>query len=810
MFKKISLLFAASAVSLIVGAANTVNLAGYEFGVDTVFHATVGPGTTQTSLHLHRLDSPQLLRVFYLTVDMKNPVVTFETTIAGNKLSGGATIPNQAEAHNSAEQNFFAGINTDFFITSGTATNGVSKVGAPVHAAIAQGEIYKTTNGSSAWPNFFFDETGKPVIGAVNFSKGTAEANGKTVALNVINNGMAGNGVTLFTPKYYGVMEQPGAAGSCAEVTLKKIEGPITAGKTAKFEVTSAVSSTGNKEYSGEEYIIAGKGDGKTFVEGLKIGDVVTVTPRAFVGDKEVFPMHLCTGNPHILKDGITLESEGDRGDASARHPRSSIGFNSDMTKFVMMVIDGRSAVSAGVHTMELADMMKYAGATDAVNVDGGGSSTLYTDALGVRNATSDGHARAVASGLFAVANVPQDETITEIRFVEWAMQFPKYGIYTPKFYGYNKYGVLVDTDVKGVTLSCDSKIGEIINDGATFYGTGSGCGALVATLNGMTASIPVTVSESDQVKFRLENVLIDNVREYPIEVNSMVGENEMAISPSALAWVSDNSDIASVDANTGVLKGVKNGKATIITGKVGSFTGNLNVTVEIPTADVMPVFQNFPTDAKIKQVGGTGIAMTEFENGFKLNYVGKSGRGQYIEINKEYPIWSLPEKLKIKINPGDTKISKITATAKNALGVMESVWTATASDVPNNQFSEFEFNLADWCDPEDIAVYPITLEKLRLTTSGSVANKEYEIIVSNFEAVYNYKQGGIEENVVENGLKVYAANGEIVVNAEEETVVYVASVDGRYRTYKVSAGETRLTGFDHGIYIINGKKVIL
>ena len=809
MFKKISLLFAASAVSLIVGAANTVNLAGYEFGVDTVFHATVGPGTTQTSLHLHRLDSPQLLRVFYLTVDMKNPVVTFETTIAGNKLSGGATIPNQAEAHNSAEQNFFAGINTDFFITSGTATNGVSKVGAPVHAAIAQGEIYKTTNGSSAWPNFFFDETGKPVIGAVNFSKGTAEANGKTVALNVINNGMAGNGVTLFTPKYYGVMEQPGAAGSCAEVTLKKIEGPITAGKTAKFEVTSAVSSTGNKEYSGEEYIIAGKGDGKTFVEGLKIGDVVTVTPRAFVGNKEVFPMHLCTGNPHILKDGVTLESEGDRGDASARHPRSSIGFNSDMTKFVMMVIDGRSAVSAGVHTMELADMMKYAGATDAVNVDGGGSSTLYTDALGVRNATSDGHARAVASGLFAVANAPQDETVAEIRFIEWAMQFPRYGIYTPKFYGYNKYGVLVDTDVKGVTLSCDSKIGEIINDGATFYGTGSGCGALVATLNGMTASIPVTVSESDKVKFRLENVLIDNVREYPIEVNSMVGENEMAISPSALAWVSDNSDIASVDANTGVLKGVKNGKATI-TGKVGSFTGNLNVTVEIPTADVMPVFQNFPTDAKIKQVGGTGIAMTEFEKGFKLNYIGNTGRGQYIEINKEYPIWSLPEKLKIRINPGDTKISKITATAKNAFGVIESVWTATASAVPNNQFSEFEFNLSDWCDPEDIAVYPITLEKLRFTTSGSVANKEYEIIVSNFEAIYNYKQGGIEENVVENGLKVYAANGEIVVNAEEETVVYVASVDGRYRTYKVNAGETRLTGFDHGIYIVNGKKVIL
>ena len=81
--------------------------------------------------------------------------------------------------------------------------------------------------------------------------------------------------------------------------------------------------------------------------------------------------------------------------------------------------------------------MLYYAGADEAVNVDGGGSSTMYTESLGVLNKTSDGHERAVASGLFVVANVPDDKTVAEVRFVDWAMNFPKYGIYTPKFYGY-------------------------------------------------------------------------------------------------------------------------------------------------------------------------------------------------------------------------------------------------------------------------------------------------------------------------------------------------------------------------------------
>ena len=770
-------------------ATTTYEIDGNNYTVDTLQHFKAGPGSIYTAI---KFTGPSLtFRTFYLEVENNQKNFEIRTELGRDSIIGCENISDHAKRKTNENENYFAAVNGDFFATSG-------EVGTPVNGSIHNGIMGTMVTGS---PHFVVAGPATPYVSNVSTTYNITIA-GVKESLTGVNSKVGANSFILYTPAIGKFTHTP--AGT-TEVLLELADGQTwKSNAPMTFKVIGEASTTGNRLVDGKA-VLSASGSYAAKIAGLKAGDEITAQfTHALTHYNSETPdvRQMLGGNTIFLKDGKRVE----QGDFS-RHPRTFVGYNKDRSKTIFAVVDGRSPISSGATYYELAGLMQWVGADWAINIDGGGSSSMFLPKFGAMNVPSDGHERAVANGIYCVSTAPQDETVAEIHFVEWAMQFPKYGIYTPKFYGYNKYGVLVDTDVKGVTLSCDSKIGEIINDGATFYGTGSGCGALVATLNGMTASIPVTVYESDKVKFRLENVLIDNVREYPIEVNSMVGENEMAISPSALAWVSDNSDIASVDANTGVLKGVKNGKATI-TGKVGSFTGNLNVTVEIPTADVMPVFQNFPTDAKIKQVGGTGIAMTEFENGFKLNYVGKSGRGQYIEINKEYPIWSLPEKLKIKINPGDTKISKITATAKNALGVMQSVWTATASDVPNNQFSEFEFNLTDWCDPEDIAVYPITLEKLRFTTSGSVANKEYEIIVSNFEAVYNYKQGGIED-INANTLKIYpnpVNSGESVnIEVAESTNLSVFSLSGTKLVDTVINGNCSFSteGFAPGIYLV-------
>ncbi|MDD5871415.1 MAG: phosphodiester glycosidase family protein [Bacteroidales bacterium] len=808
MIKRFTLLLAACAAVFAAQAGYPFKLCDVDYTLDTLYHAKIGPGTTQTSLRLLGETPATQLRIYYLTIDRTNPNISFQAVVANDKLSGGATIADQAKSHSTADKTLFCGINTDFFVTTGNAVNGVSRVGAPVQTAIADGKIYLTNSSSRAWPNFYF-ENGEPFIAAVSHARGEVKAGEKTASLSVVNSGVWNNSCALYTPEYYGTTDNASLAGSVAERTLELVEGTVGMGKTAKYKVTSDVSTNGDLRFSDGAYAISGRGTGVDFVNGLAIGDIIEITPRAFVGDKEIFPTDMCTGNPWILENGIVLDSEVDRGDASGLHPRSGIGFNADKSKIIMMVIDGRYALSNGVHTKQLAEMMYYAGATDATNVDGGGSSTLYTSAFGERNHCSDGRPRAVSSGMFAVANTPADDVITEIRFVEWAMEFPQYGIYTPKFYGYNQYGMLVDDDVQGVTLTCDANIGEIINDGTTFYGSGSGIGVLKGTLNGLEATIPVTVDTSEEAKLRLENVLIDDVREYPIEMLSYVRENEMPISPIAFTWTSDNTDVATVGETTGLLKGLKDGTA-VVTASLGEFAGKLNVTVEVPTGNTMPVVRDLPIENwTLKQTGGTGLALSLLgDNGFKLNYTGNgSSRGAFIQMDREMRVWSLPDKIRLTVNPGEATINKVTASASDALGKATSTWTATETTLPKNTETTVEFDLNDFTTPDDIAVFPITINSLRFGMGASAKNTEFEIQIPKFEAVYNNAQGAVNAITAPRAI-IYpnpvAAGQTVYVIAGEKAKVEVFALNGALVSSQNCNGNCQIatTGLN-GMYII-------
>jgi exopolysaccharide biosynthesis protein len=86
------------------------------------------------------------------------------------------------------------------------------------------------------------------------------------------------------------------------------------------------------------------------------------------------------------------------------RHPRTAAGLTADGGTLILLVIDGRqSDWSIGLTLPELADLMIELGANDAVNLDGGGSSSFIFAPPGaprITNRPSDGHWRAVGSSL--------------------------------------------------------------------------------------------------------------------------------------------------------------------------------------------------------------------------------------------------------------------------------------------------------------------------------------------------------------------------------------------------------------------------
>lgn len=95
---------------------------------------------------------------------------------------------------------------------------------------------------------------------------------------------------------------------------------------------------------------------------------------------------------PVLLIDGRPArESWPDEPFYTSRHPRTLYGTTAHKWGY-MIVIDGRSCFAAGVSIPEAAQIALMLGLEDAINMDGGGSSTIWTEKTGVLNHPSDNH----------------------------------------------------------------------------------------------------------------------------------------------------------------------------------------------------------------------------------------------------------------------------------------------------------------------------------------------------------------------------------------------------------------------------------
>ena len=88
-------------------------------------------------------------------------------------------------------------------------------------------------------------------------------------------------------------------------------------------------------------------------------------------------------GVPQLIKNGkidITWEQEKTtKSFVETRHPRTAVAKLKD-GKFLMITVDGRSESSGGIGLQDLAEYLLSLGATDAMNLDGGGSTTMFLD----------------------------------------------------------------------------------------------------------------------------------------------------------------------------------------------------------------------------------------------------------------------------------------------------------------------------------------------------------------------------------------------------------------------------------------------
>jgi exopolysaccharide biosynthesis protein len=112
-------------------------------------------------------------------------------------------------------------------------------------------------------------------------------------------------------------------------------------------------------------------------------------------------------GGSVMVKDGkavtnFTLNIAG-------QHPRTAAGITQDKKQLFLLTVDGRTSNFRGLTQPELAEMLIELGAYDAINLDGGGSTTMVvrpvgSNALSVANTPSDGAERRVYNGIGVIS----------------------------------------------------------------------------------------------------------------------------------------------------------------------------------------------------------------------------------------------------------------------------------------------------------------------------------------------------------------------------------------------------------------------
>jgi len=209
-----------------------------------------------------------------------------------------------------------------------------------------------------------------------------------------VNVAGAPDALTLYTPAYGPAAPPP--TGPATLVSLRNVEpaGPVKVGQTTMVEITGLTEQlTGSAAgpIPGDGGLLAGRGPAadalRTLWNKVQTGQV---SSRALLRiDTPGTVAESLGGSPILVKDGARWFADAANDFTRGRQPRTLVGWNPTGEKF-LVTVDGRQPqTSVGMTLAEAADLLLALGATDGINLDGGGSTTFVADGT-VVNTPSD------------------------------------------------------------------------------------------------------------------------------------------------------------------------------------------------------------------------------------------------------------------------------------------------------------------------------------------------------------------------------------------------------------------------------------
>ncbi|MBO5673682.1 MAG: phosphodiester glycosidase family protein [Paludibacteraceae bacterium] len=773
--KKILLSIFALCVSLF--SFSNISLNNIEYTIDTLSMFPVGPGTTYYELRFLRADNGKgRLDAFLLAIDTRNPYVHVEQVLGTGKITGTET-PSKMAIRSTTDSNiFFAGANGDFFTTlDDQSTSAYYEVGIPVSTTIVNSEYAYTPVANRTERRLgAIDTDGKGITAIQHAISMKLQLADTTLDIAHANYVRRENELVIYN-YHNGATTATNAYGTEVQIELLDGEQWQTTG-TMRAKVIKVEQQVGSMPLDKDHAVLSGHGTMADELSKLNVGDELTLDFEIrFDGDVVNIAQAIGSDNYNqILLNGKVVQD----GFWNELHPRTGFGTSLTRDTVYMLVVDGRG-VSAGCTTKVLGEILQHYGAYNAVNWDGGGSSCVYVRPLGPMNNGSDGQERACGNGMFAVADVPEvDNTIVTIAPYMPNYYLPRYGVAAPQFLGYNKYGVLVETNVTGVQLSCAPEVGEILADGR-FLASGENGGTLTATWGEVTTELDVRIITSAPIAIRLDSVLCDALHPYKVEVQGTVGNATVEVLADALDWISADPTIASVN-EAGEVVGHKNGRVLIV-GTLGDFSDSIIVNVEVAEANKQ-VWDDFRNAASWEVKGSPtsfkpSLSVPEdIDAPVNLLFTYASGRNPFVQLSKDSLLYSLPEKILVPMTTNATFEKVIIMIRANNSNTTDQI---TFLNPAVGEENIFEIDVKERFGA-DAAIYPLRFLSLKMIPTSATPKGECYVTLPGIIEVYSDNSGvgtGIENNINTTAPSKFIESGQLFIQRNGQTYTILGTL---------------------------------
>ena len=361
-------------LALGIGAALAVLPAGAD-------GATNSSARNERGLVYHNDLLPEMpWSVHVVKLDRSRREYAFTTSLGGGESIGMSMLAEQVRTLPAIWGTPVAALNADYYHDER------NYVGDPRDVQIRNGELISDPDGhSSLW----FDADGNPHATNITSQFRVTFPDGSTAPFG-LNELRPHDGAVLYTAANGTSTRTRGGR----ELVLEPVPGqpwlPLRAGQTGRVRIREVLENgdtplTTNSLVLSFGFKLAAKAP--ALAPGAEL-TLATATSPDLTGVSTAIG-----GGPKLITNGKPWEWSG----LQFRHPRSAIGWNDEF--IFLVVVDGRQSNSVGMTFPELTNYLLKLGCREALNFDGGGSTTMWV--LGqVVNQPSEGKERPGANSL--------------------------------------------------------------------------------------------------------------------------------------------------------------------------------------------------------------------------------------------------------------------------------------------------------------------------------------------------------------------------------------------------------------------------